>query len=114
MTENLPNETIWEIHETHPDWVQPLRENLSKVVDPEIGMNLIQLGLIREVRVEEGRLKIHMILTTPFCPYAPALLEAARQKAQEAVDIPVEMEMGFEPWDYTMMEDPDALNWGMF
>ena len=114
MTENIVNETIWEIHETHPELVKPLRENLSQVVDPEIGMNLIQLGLIREAQVVDGTLRIHMILTTPFCPYAPALLEAARQKAQEAVPFPVELEMGIEPWDYSMMEDPDSLNWGMY
>ena len=43
-TENL-NIVTWEIHETHPELVEPLRESLSKVIDPEIGMNVLQLGL---------------------------------------------------------------------
>jgi metal-sulfur cluster biosynthetic enzyme len=116
MSENTSpiNEIIWEIHDTHPDLVQPLREKLSEVVDPEIMLNIIQLGLVRRVRIEEGIAKIYMLLTTPFCPYGPALIEMARIKAQEGLNMPVEIELGFEPWDFSMMEDPGAIDWGMY
>ncbi|NOY98340.1 MAG: DUF59 domain-containing protein [Chloroflexi bacterium] len=114
MSENENNQIIWNIHETHPDLVEPLREGLAQVIDPEIGMSIIQLGLIRQVDVEDGVVKLHMILTTPFCPYGPAMIEATRQKAQEALNKPVTVDLGMEPWDFSMMEDASALDWGMY
>ena len=46
------NEIIWDIHATHPDLVQPLREKLAEVIDPYIVINIIQLGLIRKVSIK--------------------------------------------------------------
>lgn len=116
MNENEPviNLTIWDIHDTHPDLVPVLREKLSKVVDPEIGMNAIQLGLIRKVSIADGEAKLYILLTTPFCPYGPAMLEMIKQKSEEALGMPANVELGFEPWDFSMMEDPDAIDWGLY
>ena len=108
------NQITWAIHETHPDVVEPMREKLSEVIDPEIGMSIIQLGMVREVEIENDITRIKMILTTPFCPYGPALIEMTKQKATEAMGKPVTVEMGMEPWDFSMMEDPSALDWGMY
>jgi metal-sulfur cluster biosynthetic enzyme len=116
MSENEPpiNPITWDIHETHPDLVPALREKLSEVVDPEIGLNVLQLGLIRRVNIEDGASKIYVLLTTPFCPYGPAMMEMIKQKAQEGLGMPVTLELGFEPWDFSMMEDPSAIDWGMY
>jgi metal-sulfur cluster biosynthetic enzyme len=116
MNENEPilNPVIWDIHATHPDLVSPLRDKLTEVVDPEIGMNVIQLGLIRKVSIENGESKIYVLLTTPFCPYGPAMLEMIKQKAEEGLGLPVTVELGFEPWDFSMMEDPGAIDWGLY
>ncbi len=107
-------EIQWTIHETHPDKVQPMREKLSEVVDPEIGMNIIQLGLIRDVTIENDIARLKMILTTPFCPYGPAMIEMTKAKAVEGAEMPVTIEMGMDMWDFSMMEDPSALDWGMY
>ncbi len=107
-------EIQWTIHTTDPDKVQLLREKLSEVVDPEIGMNIIQLGLIRDVSIENNIARMKMILTTPFCPYGPAMVEMTRAKALEGLNMPVNIEMGVEMWDFSMMEDPSALDWGMY
>ena len=114
MTDDIQNIVKWGIHETHPDTVERVRASLSEVVDPEIGLNIIQLGLVRNVEVdgEIGRLK--MILTTPFCPYGPAMVDMTRQKAQEGLKMPVTVEMGMDPWDFSMMEDPTAMDWGLY
>ena len=114
MSENEINQVQWSIHQTHPELVQIVRDKLSEVVDPEIGMTIIQLGLVREVELEEEVAHLKMILTTPFCPYGPALIEMTRQKAVEALDRQVIVEMGIEPWDFSMMEDPSAMDWGMY
>ncbi|MBT3313687.1 MAG: DUF59 domain-containing protein [Anaerolineae bacterium] len=112
-TENL-NIVTWELHDTHPELVEPMREALSKVIDPEIGMNVLQLGLIRKVSIEDNITKVYMILTTPFCPYAPAMIESTRKATQEAIEQPATVDMGMEAWDFSMMEDPSALDWGMY
>ena len=114
MSEEEKKEIRWAIHETHPELVAPLRAKLAEVTDPEIGMNVLQLGLVRKIEVEGEIVKMYVILTTPFCPYGPAMIDAIREKAQEAVSMPVAIEMGMEPWDFSMMEDPGVLDWGLY
>jgi metal-sulfur cluster biosynthetic enzyme len=114
MSEETVNELKWTIHETHPDKVRLLREKLSEIVDPEIGLNIIQLGLVRDVQIEDKNGRLKMILTTPFCPYGPAMVDMTRQKAQEGLNMPVVVEMGIDAWDFSMMEDPTALDWGLY
>jgi len=115
MTEDTtPKQIKWTINETNPEVVEPLRASLSEVVDPEIGMNIIQLGLIRDVEIENGVARMKMILTTPFCPYGPAMIEMTKAKAVEGLNMPVTIEMGMDMWDFSMMEDPSALDWGMY
>ncbi len=114
MTEETTNEIQWTIHQTHPDMVKPAREKLAEVVDPEIGMNIIQLGLVRDIIIENDIARMKMILTTPFCPYGPAMIEMTKAKAVEGLNMPVTIEMGMEMWDFSMMEDPSALDWGMY
>lgn len=50
-----------------------VREALREVVDPEIGLDVVALGLIEEVNFldEQDQIEVKMLLTTPFCPYAP-------------------------------------------
>ncbi|MCU0475399.1 MAG: iron-sulfur cluster assembly protein [Anaerolineae bacterium] len=91
-----------------------LREALRVVVDPELGMNIIELGLIRSVDLQPEHTHVIMIMTTPFCPYAPALLEKTRQVAQEYTGVPSTIEMGAEMWDPTMMEEGAGDDWGLF
>ncbi|RMG78300.1 MAG: DUF59 domain-containing protein [Chloroflexi bacterium] len=91
-----------------------LREALRVVVDPEIGMNVVELGLIRNIEIYDDRAHILMIMTTPFCPYAPQLLEQTRRTAQEYLGVPTTIEMGMEMWDPSMMEEGVANDWGLF
>ena len=114
MTEETINEIQWTIHQTHPEMVKPAREKLSEVIDPEIGMSIIQLGLVRNIEINDGVGRLKMILTTPFCPYGPAMVEMTKAKAVEGLKIPVTIEMGMDVWDFSMMEDPSALDWGLY
>ena len=112
--EQSPNTIKWSIHDTHPQLVEPVRSRLGEVIDPEIGMSIIQLGLVHDVSIENGIAHLRMVLTTPFCPYGPAMIEMTRQKAVEALEQPVSVEMLPDVWDFAMMEDPSALDWGMY
>ncbi len=91
-----------------------LREALRMVIDPEIGMNVIELGLVRDITIEDDRAHILMIMTTPFCPYAPQLLEQTRRTGQDFLGVPTTIEMGMEMWDPSMMEEGVASDWGLF
>jgi metal-sulfur cluster biosynthetic enzyme len=108
------NQIQWDIHQTHPELVEPLRAKLAEVVDPEIALNVIQLGLIRKVSIANNEATLYVLLTTPFCPYGPAMMDTIKQKATEGLNMPVTLQLGVEPWDFSLMEDPGALDWGMY
>ena len=91
-----------------------LRTALREVYDPELGMSVVELGLIRKFEWEPEQVEITMILTTPFCPYGPALIEQVRTKAVEVTQRTAKVSMGLEMWEPTMMEDQAAANWGLY
>jgi len=109
-----PPSVIWQSDSTHPQISAALREKLREVVDPEIGLNIIELGLIRDVIIEDTEATVNMILTTPFCPYGPAMLETTRQKAEKAVERPTTIDLGVQMWDPSMMEEGAGAEWGLF
>ncbi len=108
------NSPIWKIQETHPEKLNAITEGLSGITDPELGYNIIQLGLIRNVEIKNDHALVTMILTTPFCPYGPSMLESARKKAEMVLNIPTKINYGTESWDPTMMEDGLIDNWGLY
>lgn len=105
---------IWQISEEKPDFTSILDEAFREVMDPELGLNIMELGLIRDVQMNDDKAHIVMIMTTPFCPYAPALLESARAQAESALNIPTTIEMGIQVWDPSFMEEGVGADWGLF
>jgi len=85
-----------------------IREALRHVVDPEIGVNIVDLGLVYRVEVEGARARIAMTMTSPACPLAEYLKElvtsAIRQHVSEVVDVDVHL-VWEPPWDPDMMSD---------
>jgi len=114
MTEEAKNLLTWDAEKDHPEMCIKIKEALRAVRDPEIGMEIIQLGLIRNVTLRDDKLDLVMILTTPYCPYAPMMMESARKKAEEATGLPAEITYGTEVWDRTMMEEDSGFDWGLF
>jgi metal-sulfur cluster biosynthetic enzyme len=112
--ETRPPSVIWQSDSTHPKLSAAVREKLREVVDPEIGLNIIELGLVRDVIIEDDEVTVNMILTTPFCPYGPAMLETTRQKAEKAAERPTVIDLGVEMWDPSMMEEGAGAEWGFF
>ena len=86
-----------------------VRAALETVMDTEIQLSVVDLGLIREVIIEPGRTLVRMLLTTPFCPYAPQLTEDVKQAARSVVDQPCEVEILPDGWSPEMMPDPGLL-----
>lgn len=105
---------IWEADSTAPEQSKTVREALRKVMDPEIGLSVIELGLVRDLKIEDDSQHVKMIMTTPFCPYGPALLESTRAEAEKATGNPTTIEMAMDPWDPSMMEEGVGAEWGLF
>ena len=86
-----------------------IRSALETVMDPEIGLSVIDLGLIREVIVQPDKTLIKMMLTTPFCPYAPQMIADVQSAAQSALPQETEVELLPDAWSPDMMPDPGLL-----
>jgi metal-sulfur cluster biosynthetic enzyme len=72
---------------------------LRNVVDPEIGMNVVELALIRQIIFGPDSTEIKMILTTPFCPYAGAMIAQVKEQAESVVEHSVKVTLLAERWD---------------
>jgi len=86
-----------------------IRSALETVHDPEIMLSVIDLGLIREVRVDPEKTLIRMLLTTPFCPYAPQLMAEVKQAVAGwgPIDSWIELErIGWQRGLAFVREDP--------
>ncbi len=89
-----------------PDKAQKVVEVLRQVYDPEIPINVYDLGLVRKVWLEDGVLKVVMTLTAVGCPVAGSVAQEIGYAIQSAVPEAqeVEVEVDFEkPWDPTQM-----------
>lgn len=104
----------WHVGKTHPELVEPLDTALREVLDPELGLNILELGLVRDIIVNDQQGHVRMIMTTPFCPYAPALLESTRSKAESVLERPTTIEFLMDPWDPSFMEEGVGADWGLF
>jgi len=95
---------------------EELIESLRSVIDPEIGLNVVELGLMRgfDLDDENDTAKITMILTTPFCPYGPQIIEQVRLAGNQVMNGGVSVEIGTELWDPSMMEEGAGGDWGLF
>lgn len=86
---------------------EDVRERLKEVMDPELNINIVDLGLIYEIEVEDDKVDILMTLTTPGCPLQGVFDEMVRQEVGvlEGVNH-VDVELTFEPrWNPDKMSD---------
>ena len=86
-------------------------EEIRKIYDPEIPVNIYELGLIYDVKVNDNKVKIIMTLTTPNCPVAESLPQEVKDSAMQVDGIEeVELDLVFEPpWNKDMMSEAAKL-----
>ena len=89
---------------------------LREVYDPEIPVNIYELGLVYEVHVDESRgIRIVMTLTSPMCPVAeilPVEIETRAREIEGVRDVQIEL-IWDPPWDPGMMSEAARLELGM-
>lgn len=88
---------------------------LRTVYDPEIPVNVYDLGLIYKIDVNEGNVDIDMTLTSPNCPAADFIVEDIKMKLEGLDGVKkLEVNIVFEPeWDRDMMSEEAMLELGM-
>ena len=84
---------------------------IRKIYDPEIPVNIYELGLIYDVKVNDAKAKIIMTLTTPNCPVAESLPKEVKDTAMQVDGIEeVDLDLVFDPpWDKSMMSEAAKL-----
>ena len=84
---------------------------IRKIYDPEIPVNIYELGLIYDVKVEDDYAKIIMTLTSPNCPVAESLPQEVKDSAMQVDGIEkVDLDLVFEPvWNKDMMSESAKL-----
>ena len=108
------DETTLADHKSAPEYAADsaegkIKEALRAVKDPEIGLDVIQLGLIRDILLNQDEPEIQMMLTTPFCPYGGWLIQQVKDTAQQTHGQPIKITVLPEMWDPNFMEDPGLL-----
>ena len=101
--------------------VKSLEERIKDVIktcyDPEIPVNIWELGLIYEIKVDAGNdVLVRMTLTSPACPVAETLPVEVENKIKEIPDVnSAKVEITFDPpWDKEMMSEEARLELGMW
>lgn len=91
-------------------------EKLKTVLDPELHINVVDLGLVYDVAVENSKVKLLMTLTTPGCPLAAYFEKDLKEKIKEVPEVSeVEIELTFDPpWDPSKMSQDAREQLGIF
>ncbi len=87
-----------------------LRAKLAEVMDPEIQMSIVELGLVYDIQYDEGTVLVTMTLTSPGCPLGPVIRGEAYAKLRElpgVKDVDVQIVWN-PPWDPRTMASDDV------
>ncbi len=95
-------------------------EKLSQVMDPELGVDIVELGLIYDIEVKKKagdkpqEVSIKMTFTTPACPMINEILREVKEKLEEIEDADIELNIVFEPlWTPDRMSEKAKIKLGM-
>ena len=94
------------------DLKEKIIKEIKKIYDPEIPVNIYELGLIYEIKVEKNNhIKVKMTLTTPNCPVAESLPKEVKDSIMELPEInDVDLQLVWDPpWDKSMMSEAAKL-----
>ena len=94
------------------DLKEKIINEIKKIYDPEIPVNIYELGLIYEIKVEKNNnVKVKMTLTTPNCPVAESLPKEVKDSIMQVKEVnDVDLELVWDPpWDKSMMSEAARL-----
>ncbi|MFH1261452.1 MAG: metal-sulfur cluster assembly factor [Candidatus Micrarchaeota archaeon] len=87
---------------------------LSEVMDPELGVSIVDLGLVYEVKIKKQNAQIKITFTTPACPLINDMLNQIKTKLEEFEDMDIEINIVFDPpWNPDMMNEKTKIKLGI-
>ena len=96
--------------------VDVIREGLKEVIDPELGVNIVDLGLIYEIKTSEddNNVEIRMTLTFPGCPAGAYIIAQVNQVVEDLEGVEeVDVEIVWDPaWSPEMMSEEIRMEYG--
>jgi len=103
------------MNENNTKLMDKIVEKLKTVYDPEIPVDIYELGLIYDVRIDQKKATLDMTLTSPHCPVAETLPMQVKRTVEEISDLDeVEVKIVWEPpWDKTKMSEAARLELGL-
>ena len=86
-------------------------EEIKKIYDPEIPVNIYELGLIYDINVDGKNISVKMTLTTPNCPVAESLPKEVKDSVKDVKNVKdVKLDLVWDPpWDKSMMSEAAKL-----
>ena len=93
------------------DLKEKIVAEIKKIYDPEIPVNIYELGLIYDISVKDNDVKVKMTLTSPNCPVAESLPKEVKDSILEIEEVKkVDLDLVWEPpWDKSMMSEAAKL-----
>lgn len=93
-----------------------IRDALRKVVDPEVGANIVDLGLVYRIELSGRQLLVEMTMTSPACPMGDLIVDDAHAELDRVLppDVSVNLQVVWEPpWNPSMMSEQcrQRLGW---
>ena len=104
------------MNEEYTKLMDKIVEKLKTVYDPEIPVDIYELGLIYDVRIDQKKATLDMTLTSPHCPVAETLPMQVKKTVEEIAELEeVEVKIVWEPpWDKTKMSEAARLELGLW
>ena len=86
-------------------------EEIRKIYDPELPVNIYELGLIYDIKIKDKDVQVKMTLTTPNCPVAESLPKEVKDSIMELKEVnKVDLDLVWDPpWDKSMMSEAAKL-----
>lgn len=96
--------------------IEAIRDALRKVADPEIGANIVDIGLVYRIAYENGKLWVDMTMTSPACPMGGMIVDDAYAELARILpkEVEIEIQVVWEPpWKPSMMSEQcrERLGW---
>ena len=103
------------MNKEYTELMDKIVEKLKTVYDPEIPVDIYELGLIYDVRIDQKKATLDMTLTSPHCPVAETLPMQVKRTVEEISELDeVEVKIVWEPpWDKTKMSEAARLELGL-
>ena len=115
MTDLIKGKNEYEAKEIVEDFLGMIKEKvieeIKKIYDPEIPVNIYELGLIYDIAVDKKNISVKMTLTTPNCPVAESLPKEVKDSIMQLEEVDkVDLDLVWEPpWDKSMMSEAAKL-----